>query len=447
MEKDKKHRIKFHGVKDIEIGHLITLYESKLMNLAVAVFIIGQVLFLTIQPDIASSLNVNRMAIIPLAHLLTFLGEAFLLVCLMTGMKVLRKPLHPFFIATLAGLAILHVALAIFQSSTMRGEQLPYDIAIYIVFAIPYAVLGFMISQNYYGELSKAGNLMVIFVLVNAVYLIAQEVIGPIIIADIICLAVAVYYILVLRGRLIGSENVEDISYLKNATGNHTMKQLFHEEVIKRSKKNDIEVDYVITTQGSKSIKTAVYLFIIGQVIFFFTAPFFSSLIGVNRVALLGVSHFIKGLGEVYLLYCLMRGLADLKYPLKMTFTATIALNTLFYLAVALLCLVSFFGIHELGDSYIYLLVLRIIPYFVLAFSIYHLYYGHLSDLGMFMMIYLLVKILIDGFNFTGMLIYTDIILLAVSIAYVLFFRKWLIGADTYEEIREKRLQQAKKEE
>lgn len=446
MEKEKKHRIMFHGVKDIEIGHLITLYESKLMNLAVAVFIIGQVLFLIAHPNIAPSLNVNRIATIPLAHLLTFLGEAFLLWCLMTGMKVLRKPLHSFFIATLIGLAILHVALAAFHASTVQGGQLPYDIPIYIVFAIPYALLGFMISQNYYGDLSKTGNLMVIFVLANAIYLVIKEVFGSIIIADIICLAIAVYYILFLRSRLIGSEKVEDISLLKNATGKHTMKQLFHEEIIKKSKKSDIEVDYVITTQSSKSIKLAVYLFIIGQVLFFFTAPFFSSLMGYNRVALLGLSHLIKGLGEVYLLYCLMKGLADLKYPFKKTFTATIALNALFYLAVASLCLASFFDIHELGDSYVYLLVLRIVPYFVLAFSIYHLYYGHLSDLGMFMMVYLLVKILIDGFNFTGVLLYTDLILLIVSIAYVLYFHKWLIGADTYEEIREKR-QQAQKTE
>ena len=446
MEKEKKHRIKFHGVKDIEIGHLITIYESKLMNLAVAVFIIGQALFFIVHPDITQSLNVNRTAIIPLAHLLTFLGEAFLLWCLMAGMKVLRKPLHPFFVATLIGLVCLHVALAAFQASAVKGEQLPYDIPIYIVFSIPYAVLGFKISQSYYGELSRAGNLMVIFVLVNAMYLIALEVIGPNIIADIICLAVAVYYILVLRGRLIGSEKVEDISFLKNATGKHTMKQLFHEEIIKKSNKNDIEVDYVITTQSSKSIKVAVYLFIIGQVLFFFCAPFFSSLMGYNRVALLGLSHFIKGLGEVYLLYCLMKGLTDLKYPLKKTFASTIGLNALFYLAVALLCLASFFDIHELGDSYVYLLILRTLPYFVLAFSLYHLYYGHLSDLGMFMMVYLLVKILIDGFNFTGVLLYTDLILLAVSIAYVLYFRKWLIGADTYEKIREIR-QQAKKTE
>lgn len=447
MEKEKKHRIMFHGVKDIEIGHLITLYESKLMNLAVAVFIIGQVLFLIAHPDIAPSLNVNRIAIIPLAHLLTFLGEAFLLWCLMTGMKVLRKPLHSFFITTLIGLAILHVALSVFHASTVQGDQLPYDIPIYIVFAIPYALLGFMISQNYYGDLSKTGNLMVIFVLVNAVYLIVKEVIGPNIIVDIICLAVAVYYILFLRGRLIGCEKVEDISYLKNATGKHTMKQIFHEEIIKKSKKSDIEVDYIVTTQSSKSIKLAVFLFIIGQVIFFFTAPFFSSLMGYNRVALLGLSHFIKGLGEVYLLYCLMRGLTELKYPLRKTFTATIAVNILFFLAVALLCLASFFGIHELGDSYIYLLVLRIVPYFILAFCIYHLYYGHLSDLGMFMMVYLLVKILIDGFSFTGKLLYTDLVLLAVSIAYVLYFHKWLLGADTYEKIRERQLQQAKKEE
>lgn len=441
MEKDKKHHIRFHGVKDIEIGHLITIYESKFMNLAVMVFIIGQVLFLLAHPDLSPSLNVNRMALIPLAHLLTFLGEAFLLWCLMMGMKVLRKPLHTYFIATFIGLAILHVALAAFQASTVRGEQLPFDIPIYVVCAIPYAVLGFKISQSYYGELSRAGNLMVIFVLVNAVYLVAMEVIGPWIIADLICLAVAVYFILFLRARLIGSEKVEDISRLKKASGNPKMKKLFHDEVIKKSKKTDIEVDYIVTTQSSKSIQAAFYLFIIGQVIFFLCAPIFSSLIGVDRVALLGLSHFIKGMGEVYMLYCLMRGLADLKYPFKKTFAATIALDAFFYLAVALLCLVSFFGIHELGDAYVYLLVLRIIPYFILAFSIYHLYYGHLSDLGMFMMAYLLVKILIDGFNFTGVLLYTDLILLAISIAYVIYFRKWLIGADTYQEIREKRLQ------
>ena len=439
MEKDKKHHIRFHGVKDIEIGHLITVFDSKVMNLAVVVFILGQVLFLMVHPDLAPSLTVNRKAIIPLAHLLTFLGEGFLLYCLMKGMKVLRKPLHAYFVATLIGLAILHIALAAFQASTIRGEQLPYDIPIYIICAIPYAVLGFKISQNYYGELSKVGSLMILFFLINSVYLIALEVIGPYIIADIICLAIAVYYIIFLRGRLIGCEKVEDISRLKNASNNPTMKKIFHDEIIKRSKKSDIEVDYVITTQSSKSIKVAVYLFIIGQVIFFLCAPVISSLIGVNRVALLGVSHVIKGLGEVYLLYCLMRGLADLKYPLKKTFAATIALDAFFYLAVALLCLVSFFDIHELGNTYTYLLVLRIIPYFILAFSIYHLYYGHLSDLGMFMMVYLLVKILIDGFNFTGELLYTDLILLGVSIAYVLYFRKWLIGADTYQEIKEKR--------
>ena len=436
---NKKHRARFHTVKDIEVNHLITLYDSKVMNLAVIVFIIGQLLFLSTHPDVAPLLNINRAAIIPLAHLLIYIGEAFLLVCLMIGMKVLRKPLKSYFMATLIGLAILHIALSALQSMAVSEEQMPYSIPIFIVCAIPYAALGLKISQSYYEGLSQAGSLMVVYLLANALYLVVQEVFGSFIATDIICLAIATYYIIYLRSRLIGRENVDDTSRLTNAPDNPVMKKIFHDEIIKKSNKSDIEVDYIVTTQSSKSIMLATILFIVGQIIFFLAAPAISSLMEVNRVALLGISHFIKGMGEVYLLYCLMKALEDLKYPFKTTFIATIILDTLFYLAVALLCLASFFDIHELGNTYMYLLVARIIPYFILAFSIYHLYYGNLSDMGMFMMIYLFVKILVDGFNFTGVLIYTDLIILAVSIAYALYLKNNLIGGDTYQEIQAKR--------
>lgn len=434
--KEGKRQYKFHTYKDLEVNHLIIPFNSIYMDIALMVFIVGQVVFLFSAPLLAERLNINKEVTAITANLLSWAGEMFLLYCLMRSMVVLKKPLRKQFLAAMAGLTLYHCVMIVLLSGVMEIEEGFYAI-IYFIIILPYMVLGHQINHSYYGNLSVIGSLMLLTIFINLAYLVAKEMVGEYLIFDIIRIAFAIFYMVFLRIHLVGSEKVEDISRLlvnqkrdTEADGGTALNKI---EIVKSTKK-DIDIAYVISPEPKLRMDIAAGVFILAQVMLFLCAPVLSQMFGVHRATYIFLSHFLKGFAETYLVYCLMQGMASLKYPLRSIFLASIVVILIFNFTVAFLASLSYFNIHVLGEVFIPLLLIRTIPCFVLGFFLYQRYYGMVSQFGMVMMIFLFGNLLIEGFLLSASTLLYDIILFIISACYVIFLRKVLIGNDTYEE-------------
>ena len=434
--KEGKRQYKFHTYKDLEVNHLIIPFNSIYMDIALMVFIVGQVVFLFSAPLLAERLNINKEVTAITANLLSWAGEMFLLYCLMRSMVVLKKPLRKQFLSAMAGLTLYHCVMIVLLSGVMEIVEGFYAI-IYFIIILPYMVLGHQINHSYYGNLSVIGSLMLLTIFINLAYLVAKEMVGEYLIFDIIRIAFAIFYMVFLRIHLVGSEKVEDISRLlvnqkrdSETDGGTALNKI---EIVKSTKK-DIDIAYVISPEPKMRMDIAAGVFILAQVMLFLCAPVLSQMFGVHRATYIFLSHFLKGFAETYLVYCLMQGMASLKYPLRSIFLASIVVILIFNFTVAFLASLSYFNIHVLGEVFIPLLLIRTIPCFVLGFFLYQRYYGMVSQFGMVMMIFLFGNLLIEGFLLSASTLLYDIILFIISACYVIFLRKVLIGNDTYEE-------------
>ena len=433
--KTGKHHYRFHTSKDLEVNHLIVPFNSIYLEIALMLFIVGQLVFFFCAPLLADTLHINKNLTSITAHFFTWAGEVFLLYSLMRSMVVLRKPLRILFIATLVGLTIFHWVM-ILLSGFIEIEE-GFNAIIYFILMIPYLILGQQINHSYYDKLSVAGTLMLLTAFVNLAFYVAQEMVGQYLIFDIIRITVAIIYIIFLRMRLVGSENVKDISRLlnnrKKAEDEGVGTGINKKEIVRNSRK-DIDLNYVISPEPRMRMDIAAGAFILAQVLLFLCAPVLSSILGVHRATFIFFSHLLKGFAETYLIYCLMKGMATTKYPLQKLFLATIAVVLLFNFGVAFLAFMSYFNIHVLGEAFIPLILIRTIPYFMLGFFIYQRYYGLVSHLGMAMMLFLFGNLLIEGFLLSATTLIYDIMLFVISASYVIFLRKVLIGHDTYKE-------------
>lgn len=432
----EKKRIRFHTSKDLEVNHLIVPFNSIYLNIALMVFIVGQLVFLFCSPFLADGLNINRNATNICAHLLVWAGELFLLYSLMRGMVVLKKPLRKLFIAAMVGLTIFHWVMIILSARIIEIDE-GINAIIYFLFMIPYLILGQQINHSYYDNLSVTGTLMIFTAFINLAFYVAQEMVGHYLIFDIIRIAVAILYIIVLRLRLVGSENVDDISRLlvdhSKTSEERSGTELNKKEIVRNSRK-DIEIDYVISPETRTRMNIAAGVFIVAQIMLFLCAPVLASFFGIHRATFIFLSHFLKGFAETYLIYCLMKGMVNTKYPLQKIFMAAIVVILIFNFSVAFLAFLSYFNIHVLGEAFIPLIVIRTIPYFMLGFFLYHRYYGMVSRLGMAMMLFVFFNLLIEGFLLSETTLLYDILLFIISASYVIFLRNVLIGKDTFEE-------------
>lgn len=427
---EKKQHYRFHTFNDLEINHLIVPFNSIYLDIAFGVFILGQLMFLLGNPLFAKLLNVNGDVMYFSAHLFSLLGEGFLLYNLMRGMVVLKKSFGKLFWAAIIGLTIVRLSLGTLHlTGAFDGD---ISILLFFVFMIPYSILGFEINHSYYEKLSVTGTLMLLTAFLNLTYIIALTFVGNYLISDIICLVLAIIYIIYLRRLLVGSEHVKDISRLTNRQDADNVESR-NKQKIERSDRHDREVNYVISPESRQRMNIATLLFIIAHVLLLLCAPAISELFGIHRGTFILISHVLKGFSEAFLIYCLMKGMASLMYPFKNIFIATIAVVLLFNFTVAFFAFLAYFDIHLLNVVIMPVLIIRTIPYFMLGFLLYHRYYGLLSHLGIVMMIFLFGNILIEGFLLSGTMIIYDLILFAISVAFILFLRKVMIGNDTYQ--------------
>ena len=71
---------------------------------------------------------------------------------------------------------------------------------IYLLSAIPYFTLGFMLKQNYKDSLAKTGIIMMTYIIITMA-LSLSGMMGINIYIDLACIALGVYYIITLRDR------------------------------------------------------------------------------------------------------------------------------------------------------------------------------------------------------------------------------------------------------
>jgi hypothetical protein len=434
--KTEKRKVRFHSSKDLEINHLIVIQESKYLNIALVLFLIGQLGFLFSNPQLAESCNIHRRLSLFAAHVLTWSGEIILLYNLMRGMIVLKKPFRKLFILALTGLSVVHVVMGL--ANLMGNVEISgnFSIPLYFVCMIPYMILGYKINHAYYGNLAIMGTFMVLTALANVSYLMVQEATegNNSIIFDIICIIFATLYIIILYNRLIGREHVEDISCLTSYQREDTDDSINKIEIVEIDK-DEIDISYVISPETRKRMNCAVALFILAQILFFLCAPQLSTFLGISRTTFACISHFLKGISEAYLVYCLMVGMAKTKHPFHNLFIAAIAGILIFNLSISFLTFLAHFGVHNiLRSAFILLLIIYIIPYTILGLLLFQRYYGLISYLGIGMMLFVFATLLIEGFLLSEASLLYNLILMVVSIIYIVFLRKTLIGKDTYLE-------------
>lgn len=427
--------IRYHSSKDLEINHLITPCHSIIMHLAVLLYFIGALLFVISFPSFAQSHQIDRTVSLGAAHVLTFLGETTLLVCLMQGMKVLKKPMRTLFFWTLAGIFIIHATMGILNMIGTVEIPTRYSIPLFFVCMLPYFILGYKIDNTYYGTLSVAGSWMLFSVALNFIYLLIIEFVGHYWISDFICATIGIIYIIYLRNRLIGGEKARDISPDMEDEDSITKPEFKRVDIpLTMPLETDESVNYVIAPANKHLMTIATLLFIIAQIMFIFCSPNMAHEYGINRTTFIIEVYVIKAICETFLLYCLMRGMSVLKYPFRKLFIVTIIFVFVFNASVAILAYLSTHDIHLIGKMYLPLFILRSIPYFALAFLINKKYKGDLSMLGIFMMVYLVMEFLMQIFNGMGMLIYFDLLLTIISITYIFILRRSLVSEATYEE-------------
>ncbi|MBQ6210612.1 MAG: hypothetical protein IJK42_12715 [Prevotella sp.] len=427
--------IHYHSSKDLEINHLITPCHSIIMHLAVLLYFIGVLLFVVSFPSFAQSHQIDRTVSLGAAHVLTFLGETTLLVCLMQGMKVLKKPMRTLFLWALAGIFIIHATMGILNMTGTVEIPTRYSIPLFFVCMLPYFILGYKIDNTYYGTLSVAGSWMLFSVALNLIYLLIIEFVGHYWISDFICATVGIIYIIYLRNRLIGGEKARDISPVMNNEDSVTKPEFKRVDIpLTKPLKTDETVNYVIAPANKYLMTIAMLLFIIAQIMFIFCSPNMAREYGVNRTTYIIEVYVIKAICETFLLYCLMRGMSVLKYPLRKLFITTIVFVFIFNASVAILAYLSTRDIHIIGKVYLPLFILRTIPYAALAFLIYKNYKGDLSMLGIFMMVYLAMNFLMEVFNGMGKLLYFDLLMTIIAAAYIFILRRSLVSETTYQQ-------------
>ncbi|MBQ6063877.1 MAG: hypothetical protein IJK87_09665 [Prevotella sp.] len=427
--------IHYHSSKDLEINHLITPCHSIIMHLAVLLYFIGVLLFVVSFPSFAQSHQIDRTVSLGAAHVLTFLGETTLLVCLMQGMKVLKKPMRTLFLWALAGIFIIHATMGILNMTGTVEIPTRYSIPLFFVCMLPYFILGYKIDNTYYGTLSVAGSWMLFSVALNLIYLLIIEFVGHYWISDFICATVGIIYIIYLRNRLIGGEKARDISPVMNNEDSVTKPEFKRVDIpLTKPLKTDETVNYVIAPANKYLMTIAMLLFIIAQIMFIFCSPKMAREYGVNRTTYIIEVYVIKAICETFLLYCLMRGMSVLKYPLRKLFITTIVFVFIFNASVAILAYLSTRDIHIIGKVYLPLFILRTIPYAALAFLIYKNYKGDLSMLGIFMMVYLAMNFLMEVFNGMGKLLYFDLLMTIIAAAYIFILRRSLVSETTYQQ-------------
>ena len=95
---------------------------------------------------------------------------------------------------------------------------------------------------------------------------------------------------------------------------------------------------------GKNILNAATTSAVIGQLLFFLANFSISSALGSDGESFVLIAHILRAFGEGFLLFCLMKGMSSLLYPLKWYFLSTIFFFVLFHFVTS--CFAGFIASH-----------------------------------------------------------------------------------------------------
>ncbi|MBQ5981451.1 MAG: hypothetical protein IJL54_04700 [Prevotella sp.] len=188
-----------------------------------------------------------------------------------------------------------------------------------------------------------------------------------------------------------------------------------------KHRSENVHVYQVDAIVGKNPLNIAFTAAVLGQLLFFFANYSISAALGSDGEVFVLIAHFLRAFGEGFLLFCLMKGMASLLYPLKWFFISAIFFFVLFHLVTSVLMIMHQNGL--LGDIGVFFYLLSSITYFALGFMLKQKYKDSLAKLGIIMMTYVIVSLALSLAGMMGINIYIDFACVALGVYYIITLR------------------------
>ena len=180
----------------------------------------------------------------------------------------------------------------------------------------------------------------------------------------------------------------------------------------------DYQVDSFVC---KKVLNIATTSAVLGQLLFFLANFSISSALGSDGDSFVLIAHILRAFGEGFLLFCLMKGMSSLLYPLKWYFLSTIFFFMLFHLITPLLMILN--QSELLGDIGVVFYLLTTVPYFALGFKLKQKYKDSLAKTGIIIMTYIILTMALSLSGMMGINIYIDLVCIALGVYYIITLR------------------------
>ena len=188
-----------------------------------------------------------------------------------------------------------------------------------------------------------------------------------------------------------------------------------------KHRSENVYVYQVVSFVGKNVLNLAATAAVLGQMLFLLANFSISSALGSDGETFVIIAHILRACGEGFLLFCLMKGMSSLLYPLKWYFIATIFFFILFHIATSFLMLIK--QNELLGDLGVFLYLLSSIPYFALGFKLKQKYRDSLARTGIIMMTYVIISMALSLSGMMGVNIYIDFVCIAIGVYYLISLR------------------------
>lgn len=188
-----------------------------------------------------------------------------------------------------------------------------------------------------------------------------------------------------------------------------------------KHKSENVYVYQVDSFVSKNVLNIATTAAVLGQLLFFLANYSISSAIGSDGSSFVLIAHILRACGEGFLLFCLMKGMSSLLYPLKWYFLSAIFFFVLFHFVTSLLMILKQNGL--LGDIGVFFYLLSTISYFALGFMLKQKYKDSLAKTGIIMMTYIIITMALSLSGMMGINIYIDLACIALGVYYIITLR------------------------
>ena len=188
-----------------------------------------------------------------------------------------------------------------------------------------------------------------------------------------------------------------------------------------KHKSENVYVYQVDSFVSKNVLNIATTAAVLGQLLFFLANYSISSALGSDGNSFVLIAHILRAFGEGFLLFCLMKGMSSLLYPLKWYFISTIFFFVLFHLLTSLLMVLK--QNELLGDIGVFFYLFSTISYFALGFMLKQKYKDSLAKTGIIMMTYVIITMALSLSGMMGINVYIDLACIALGVYYIITLR------------------------